>query len=225
MKFHPYCIILAASAALFATRAESQDGAAASSSSSKNQKAAHAAARQTQSKPNSATETNSYRNATFGFRYDVTYGWVDRTQQMQSEQQAGDPAAASQGKVLLAVFERPPDAHGDTVNSAVVIAQEGASAYPGLKTSADYVGPLTQLVTSQGFKVDGDPTEVTINSQTLVECDFSRPRGKLTMHQSTLVLLQKGTVVSFTFIAGSREDVDALIDRLSFARSAPGKAK
>jgi hypothetical protein len=36
------------------------------------------------------------------------------------------------------------------------------------------------------------------------------------MHQSSLVLLRKGYVVSFTFIAGSLDELDELIEKLSF---------
>ena len=36
------------------------------------------------------------------------------------------------------------------------------------------------------------------------------------MHQCTLVLLTKGHLVSFTFIAGSEDDLDDLMDALHF---------
>ena len=39
---------------------------------------------------------------------------------------------------------------------------------------------------------------------------------KLTMHQCTLILLAKGQIVSFTFIAGSEDELDDLMDRLHF---------
>src|SRR5882757_1862957 len=88
-----------------------------------------------QSSPNRAAASSSkpgedaqlYRNATFGFHYRIPYGWVDRTKEMQEGNDA------SQGEVLLAVFERPPQAAGDTINSAVVIATEKATAYPAVK--------------------------------------------------------------------------------------------
>ena len=48
-----------------------------------------------------------------------------------------------------------------------------------------------------------------------MRCDFVR-EAKLTMHQSTLILLQKGSLVSFTFIGGSAEEVEELMERLSF---------
>jgi hypothetical protein len=227
MKFHPYCFMLAGLAALFAARAESQDNPAASSSS-KNQKAAHAAAKQAKPGPDTSVEQNLYRNTEFGFRYNVIVGWVNRTQQMQPEP---EPAAGSDGggatsnQVLLAVLERPPEATGETINSAVVIAQENASTYPGLKSAADYVGPLTELVTGKGFKPAGEAYEVMIDSKTLVRCDFTREINKLTMFQSTLVLLQKGTIVSFTFIGGSQDEVDALIERLSFSAGPAAKPR
>src|SRR4029077_123530 len=110
------------------------------------------------------------------------------------------PAAGSESdssaKVLLAVFERPPEAIGETVNSAVVIAQENAASYPGLKSAGDYVGPLTELVTGKGFKSAGEAYEISIDSKTLVRCDFTREINKLAMFQSTLLMMQKGTIVS-----------------------------
>jgi hypothetical protein len=157
-------------------------------------------------------EVQIYRNPTFGFGYHIPYGWVDRTKEMQ------DGNEAAKGEVLLAIFERPPQAAGNTVNSAVVIAVEKAAAYPGLKKAEDYLAPLTELTTAQGFKVEGDPSEAEISGQRLVRVDFSKAlNDKLTMHQSTLVLLSKGQIVSFTFIAESVDAVDDLIDGLSFS--------
>jgi hypothetical protein len=182
-------------------------------------------AAQVEKKPSAAgpkpleSETNIYRNATFGFRYQIPYGWVDRTKEMQEGNDS------SRGEVLLAIFERPPQAAGDTINSAVVIATERVTAYPGLKKAEDYLGPLAELTTSKGFKPDGDLSELEIGSQRMVRADFSKAlNDKLTMHQATLVLLSKGQIVSFTFIADSLDAVNDLIDGLSFSSPKP-KAK
>ena len=192
---------------------------------------------QTQSKaPPTATQTTKptphaedaqlYRNTTFGFRYQIPYGWVNRTQEMQEGNEAGKSA------VLLAVFERPPEATGDTVNSAVVIASESAASYPGLKKAEDYLGPLTELATAKGFKADGEPYALEVESRPLLRVDFIKPlevktteakttNDKLTMRQCTLVLLAKGQIVSFTFIAGSEDELDGLMDGLHFAVAKP----
>ena len=190
-------LVLALCCAPFAISQE-----APSSSSSKNAKPEQHVKREA-----SAPE-GVYRNAEFGFTYRTIVGWVDRTKDMQE--------GAGSGSVLLAVFERPPDAIGDTVNSAVVIAQESAASYPGLKTAADYVDPLTELVTNKGFKASGDAYEMEVGTKTLVRCDFTRD-SKPPMWQSTLVFLQKNSIVSFTFLGGSADEVDALIEHLSFA--------
>jgi len=125
--------------------------------------------------------------------------------------------SGNQGEVLLAVFERPPEARGETVNSGVVIASESAAAYPGLKQAVDYLVPLTELTTAQGFKSDGDPSIAEIDGRSLVRADFTKAlTDKLAMHQSTLVLLAKGKIVSFTFIAGSEDEVDELMEGLRF---------
>ena len=157
-----------------------------------------------------------YRNSTFGFRYQIPYGWVDRTQEMQ------EGNAADKSELLLAVFERPPETTGDTVNSAVVIASEAAAAYPGLKQAEDYVGPLTELATAKGFKPDGEPYALEVESRPLLRADFIKTvSAKLTMRQCTLVLLAKRQIVSFTFIAGSEEELDDLMDGLHFTVAKP----
>jgi len=162
-----------------------------------------------------------YRNTTFGFRYQIPYGWVDRTRILQEGNEVG------KGEVLLAAFERPPEATGDTVNAAVVIASESASSYPGLKRAEDYLGPLTELAIAKGFHADGEPYGLEVESRQLLRADFIKQLGagsvgdktisdKLTMRQCTLVSLAKGQVLSFTFIAGSEDELDDLMDGLHF---------
>ena len=184
-------------------------------------------AAQTQSKPapdakqaaNPAAKPNQeaqlYRNSIFGFRYQIPYSWVDRTKGMQEGNEAG------KAEVLLAVFERPPEAIGDTINSAVVFAAESAASYPGLKRAEDYVGPLTELATAKGFKADGEPYALEVESRHLLRVDFIKPievktTDKLAMRQCTLVLLARGQIISFTFIAGSEDEIDELMDGLHF---------
>ncbi|MGA9557226.1 MAG: hypothetical protein WA800_00525 [Terriglobales bacterium] len=176
----------------------------------------------------SAGDAQVYRNSEFGFRYQIPYGWVDRTKEMREQDAAKESdvkaekpdrkdKAGTGGEVLLAVFARPPEAAGASVNSAVVIAKESAAAYPGMKTAEDYLGPLTELATSNGFKANGDASGLTIDERELVRADFSRPlTDKLTMYQTTMVLLAKGQIVSFTFIAGSEDEIDDLLDGLRF---------
>ncbi len=156
-----------------------------------------------------------YHNPSFGFTYKLPFGWVDRTREMQddSPDASNDPAKSM---LLLAIFERPPEATGDTVNSAVVIAAERLSNYSGLKTAADYFGPLTELATAKGFQAVEAPHQYSLGVTQLVRGDFSKSRGTLTMRQTSLVILEKGYEVSFTFIGGSEDEVNELIEKLSF---------
>ena len=175
--------------------------------------------------PKPADDPQLYRNATFAFRYEIRYGWVDRTKDMREQQDDEKPQlngekAGAKNDVLLAIFERPPDAAGNTVNSAVVIATESADAFPGLKRADQYLGPLTEFAVAKGFKAEGDPVTIQIDGRELVRADFSKPLGeKVTMHQSTLVVLIKGQVVSFNFIAGTEDELDDLVNRLHFVPS------
>ena len=163
----------------------------------------------------------------FGFTYKATFGWVDRTNDMQPEADAGTPSGEAgnpKGKpeTLLAMFERPPAAPGDTINSAVVIVAENLKDYHGIKTAADYFGPITELAEQRGFKVENEPDVFSVGAKQLVRGDFSKPRGKLIMWQSSLVMIDKGYIVSFTFVGGSEDEVENLIGNLSFgAHSAP----
>jgi hypothetical protein len=172
-----------------------------------------------------------YRNSAFGFRYQIPYGWVDRTREMNVRDLTGDagsetsssPKGASKehvggrAEVLLGVFERPPEATGDSVNSGVVIASESAASYPGLKKAEDYLSPLTEVATANGFKSADEPYALEVESRRVVRADFIKPLSdKLTMRQCTLILLTKGRIVSFTFIADSEDGLDDIMDGLHF---------
>jgi hypothetical protein len=164
-------------------------------------------------------DAQSFRCPKFGFTYKVPFGWVDRTSEMQEaspEAPAGKSSPRSGSETLLAVFERPPGAPGETINSAAVIAAETLAGYPGVKTAADYFGPITEVAEKQGFKADGAPYVFAVGGKQLVRGDFSKTRGKLEMHQSSLVMVEKGNVISFTFIAGGDEELDDLIRNLKF---------
>jgi hypothetical protein len=132
-------------------------------------------------------------------------------------EEGADPAKS---QLLLAVFERPPEATGDTVNSAVIIAAESAMSYSGLKTAADYLDSLTDLTTSKGFRVTQEAHEFPVGTKELVRSDFAKHLGTVTMYQSSLAYMQKGFAVSFTFIGGSEDEVEELIEKLSFPAAA-----
>jgi hypothetical protein len=159
-----------------------------------------------------------YRSTAFGFTYKLPFGWVDRSKGMSEESNEDSSADSNRSKsiLLLATFERPPEAPGDTINSAVVVAAEAASSYPGLRSAEQYFGPLTGLTKSKGLTVVNELYEFRVGTMQLLRADFSKPLGNLTMRQSTLVMMEKGYIVSFTFIGGSEGEVDELVERLSF---------
>lgn len=158
---------------------------------------------------------------------------MDRTADMKEQPEPGkaedvesekngtagaDHATADSGKsdTLLAVFERPPQAPGETVNSAVVIAAESRENYPLIKTAADYFGPITDVAEQRGLKAVGEAYAFSIGTRQLVRGDFSKERGMLTIRQSSLVMIEKGEIVSFTFVGGSEDEVEELIENLKF---------
>jgi hypothetical protein len=165
-----------------------------------------------------------YRNPTFGFTCKIPPGWVLRTAEMNIRD--GEDANAAEGKtrkevdkpgrVLLAVFSRPPDAEGEDVNSSILIAAENAAAYPGLKDAAQYFGPVSEIARAQGFAVINEPYEFPLDTKTVVRSDFQKNVGTRVMRQSTLAILSHGYAVSFTFIGGTEDEVEELIEGLSF---------
>jgi hypothetical protein len=158
-----------------------------------------------------------YRNAEFGISYQVPVGWVDRTDEMKK-----DSGSAARSAVFLGVFEHPPEATTNDINSAVVIAAESLSTYPGLKNAAQYFGPLGEVTAAQGLTVVNDPYEFPVDGKPVVRRDYLKQVGKLTMHQSTLAMLSRGYVLSFTFIGSSDEEVQRLIEWLKIGN--PAKA-
>lgn len=197
-----------------------------SSASSASPKPVRKSASAANSRLDPGTASNgTYRNPTFGFTYEIPAGWVLRTEELNSQ---GDQSGAKNnnksktapskgGRVLLAAFSRPPQARAEDVNASILIAAENVSAYPGLQDAAQYFGPLTEVAQAQGFESDGDAYGFTMGAKTLARGDFHKDVGTRVMRQSTLVMLARGYVVSFTFIGGTDDEVDELIQGLSFA--------
>jgi hypothetical protein len=174
-----------------------------------------------------------YHDKTFGFSCKIPAGWVVRTDEMNArdddsvkkngppenalpQRTQGNTEGVAAGRVLLAAFSRPPEAHGEDVNSSILIAAESAAAYPGLKEASQYFGPLTEVAEAQGFEVDEEPYEYVVGTKTLVRGDFHKDVGARVMHQSTLAMLSHGYAVSITVIGGTEDEVEELIDGLEF---------
>ena len=161
--------------------------------------------------------TRLYRNRTYVISCKVPAGWVVRTEQMKADDTSGN-------QVLLAAFERPPEASGPAPASTILIASESQSNYPGLKAAEDYFAPLTEVVTAKGFKAVNDSYAFKVGTQQVVREDFSREqKDRPTTYQSTLVTLAHGQILSFTFLAASEDDVDSLIENLALSAGPPAK--
>ena len=163
-----------------------------------------------------------FRCPTFAFSVKVPFGWVDRSEQMRatsesaSEGSAQKLASSSRSEVLLAVFEHPPEVVGETINRAIVISVERTADYPAIKSASDYFGPLTDVAGERGFRLTGEPYALVRGAQRLMRGNFSRQQGKLTMWQSSLVMIENRSILLFTLIAASEQEVDDLIAQLNF---------
>jgi len=187
-----------------------------------------------------------YRNRALGLSCKVPAGWVLRTEEMNAREEEGDqanpdenphfsqnqgevghptPSAPgaqrntddrAEGRVLLAAFSRPPEARGEDVNASIVIAAERVKSYPGLKEAVQYFGPLTEVAKAQGFSVDEEPYEMEIGTKVVARGDFHKDVGTRMMRQSTVAFLARGYAVSITVIGGTADEVEELIDGVSF---------
>jgi hypothetical protein len=180
-----------------------------------------------------------YRNTSFGFSVKVPAGWVLRTEEMNvadastaTESRAalertapsaslraslgGCPHLGACGRVLLAAFSRPPEAKAEDVNGSILIAAESVAAYPELREAAQYFQPVMEVAKAQGFEMDDEPYEFVLGPKKLVRGDFQKDVGARVMRQSTLVELVREYVVSFTFIGGTEDEVEELVQGLSF---------
>ncbi|MGA8761606.1 MAG: hypothetical protein WB562_01850 [Candidatus Sulfotelmatobacter sp.] len=171
-----------------------------------------------------------YHNAAPGFSCKIPAGWVLRTEEMNARDDSESPpteaaknAKPTGGRVLLAAFSRPPEARAEDINSSILIAAESVTAYPGLKEAAQYFGPLTEVAKSQGFKIVNEPYEFAVGTKMVVRADFQKDVGARVMRQSTLAILAHGYAISFTFIGGTEDEVEELVDGLSFVGSLPLK--
>ena len=182
------------------------------------------------------TVTNGvYHNKTLALSCKIPDGWVLRTDELNAREEKNEeekeqqkredekkdaqptPAASSAGaRVLLAAFSRPPEARAEDVNSSILIAAESAAAYPGLREAAQYFFPLNEVAKAQGFIADEEPYDIAIGTKTLVRGDFHKDVGSRVMHQSTLAMLSHGYAISITVIGGTDDEVEDLIDGLSF---------
>jgi hypothetical protein len=218
-----------------ATDVLAQSSPPASSSSSSSAKHITKPTAPSDSGINGSVTNGFYTNKTFGFTCKVPPGWVLRTDELnareenkEEEKKAEDksadtpapaqpPAASSAGaKVLLAAFSRPPEAHGEDINASIVIAAESVASYPGLKEAAQYFFPLNEVAKAQGFTADEDPYDAAVSGKTLVRGDFHKDVGTRVMHQSTLAMLSHGYAISITIIGGTDDEVEDLVDGLTF---------
>src|ERR1700723_3336251 len=221
MSFRPWCICLfAVLLFFFPVRGRAQSPSSSISSSPKVVKKPAAT--------NSALDGGNvnggvYRNKTLGLSCKIPSAWVLRTEEMNARDTAEDGSdsaspskAASSGRVLLAAFSRPPEARAEDVNSSILIAAESIASYPGLKDAAQYFGPLSEVAKAQGFTEDEEPYESAVGTKTLVRADFHKDIGSRVMHQSTLARLAHGYAISITLIAGTEDEIEELIDGLTF---------
>jgi hypothetical protein len=77
-----------------------------------------------------------------------------------------------------------------------------------------------EIAKAQGFEVINEPYEFVQGGKTLARGDLQKDVGTRVMLQSTLVTLARGYAISFTLIGGTEDEVEELIEGLSFGAGA-----
>jgi hypothetical protein len=242
-------VLVALAVVVVRAQAQAQSSSSSSSSSSSPRSTPSRPIDKSRSAPDSRLDAGTvsngvYRNPSLGFSCKIPAGWVLRTEEMNEPTdeaastkegrdrldrtapsaplragEGGCQHAGGCGRVLLAAFSRPPEARGEDVNLSILIAAESAAEYPGLKDAAQYFGPVSEVAKARGFEIDEEPYEFGLGTKTVVRGDFEKDVGTRVMRQSTLVMLARGYVVSFSFIGGTEGELEELVQGLSFGAS------
>lgn len=160
-------------------------------------------------KPDEGTVTDGlYSEKFFLLHYSVPPGWTVKTPEMRQGLPGQENAI-----LLLAAFEKAAPLPG-TINPSVDITAESAAASPDIKTPADYLESITELVASKGFTVLNPPGEISIGGVNFLRSDFQKQEGDLTTYQATMVALRRGYFLQITVISGNDEQLTPLLDRL-----------
>ena len=222
----PLLLLYAVLALAAISAAQTSEPSSSSSSSRSSKSAKHSVSGQADIFAGSVVD-GVYRNHALAVSCKIPAGWVLRTEEMNAQGDGGAhpnvaaSAAGKSGRVLLAAFSRPPEAHGEDVNSSILIAAESAASYPGLKDAPQYFGPVTEIARAQGFEMEDEPYKFVLGTKTLARGDYQKDVGSRVMRQSTLVMLARGYAVSFTFIGGTEDEVEELVQGLSFGTANP----
>ena len=229
MRFGSARVFLLCAFAVLPAGVLAQASSPSNSSSSKSAKPVKKPAGNETSLEPGAISNGVYRNKSLALTCKIPQGWVLRTDEMNTREEDSDEADAKESpqgvqgstedrsRVLFAAFSRPPDARGQEINASILIAVEPAAAYPGLTDAAQYFGPLTEVAKAQGFDEDEEPYEFAIGIKKLVRADFHKDVGTRVMRQSTLAFLAHGYAVSITVIGGTEDEVEELVEGVSFA--------
>jgi hypothetical protein len=208
MKGILVCFLVLASAFMLSL-AGAQSGQESTSKPAVKKPPATAKSKGTESRPDEGTVTDGlYSEHFFLLRYAVPQGWVVRTPEMRKELPGQENAI-----LLLSTFAKAAPTQGE-INPSISITAESAAASPEIKTPADYLESITELVASKGFTVLNPPGEITIGGVNLLRGDFQKQEGDQVTYQATMVAFRRGYILQITAITGNEEQLTPLLNRL-----------
>jgi hypothetical protein len=181
-----------------------------------------------------------YENSYFSFRYTMPRNWTvhgeetnKALQQIGNEIISGEDenkkarmrAAEKRTYNLLTVFEYPLGTPGKD-NAGLQLIAEGVSFAPGIKTGADYIWTLKQVLKNSAAQVsyDGEPAEVKLSGVTFFRQSLANTVGTVLVYETIFSTVAKGYALSFIFTARSKEKLEEVTRSMSSFQSIAGAA-
>jgi hypothetical protein len=166
-------------------------------------------ARNVQPRPDEGSVTaGAFSEKFFSLSYAPPAEWVVKTPEMRQ-----GLAGQENSILLLSAFAKDKSAPGQ-INPSITISAEPLTAYPDVKTAADYFAALSEIVTSKGFTVLNEPAEIEIGGVTFLRGDFQKQEGDSTAYQASMVAIRKGYILGVTAINGNEEELTPMLNRL-----------
>ncbi len=155
-----------------------------------------------------SVSAGTYTEKFFNLSYAVPAEWVVKTAEMR----AGLPGQEN-SILLLSAFAKDKPSDGQ-LNPSITVTAESLTAYPDVKTAADYFAALSAFATSKGFTVLNPPAEIEVGGVTFLRGDFQKQQGGSTAYQASMVTIRKDYILGITAITANEEELTPMLNRL-----------
>lgn len=158
----------------------------------------------------------TYTNAFFGIRYTLPKGeaWFVNAEMLQED--ASTPNRLT-GQVHLTILDRHT---GGPIVERVVLMAVDENLYH-FNSPGDYVEKMTSALAKRGQTVTGPAVSVQFGGRQFYREDFSEDRPSIKLYKALVATEARSFLISWTFVASSKERLEQLVGTLSELSFAP----